>query len=174
MQSIYENQFLRNHVFKLVHDKPEKQATHNWTVTVLSHGANKLHQTSLALQPVLQSCCQLSWENQSWTNPAPAGQPRTAALFFLLLLEQISYSQVLLYSNLAFHQPLTTKRNSSCCWNFWLRVRGFFVCHFSGCLWRVLVLSKHHRKQKEAEIMNFTFEKSQFLKQNVLPFEEAG
>lgn len=35
--------------FKLVHNKPEKQVTHNWTVTVLSHGVNKLHQISLAL-----------------------------------------------------------------------------------------------------------------------------
>lgn len=33
--------------FKLVHNKPEKQVTHNWTVTVLSHGVNKLHQISL-------------------------------------------------------------------------------------------------------------------------------
>jgi len=92
MQSIYESSFLHYLVFKLVYGEPEKQVTHNWTVTALSHGANKLHQTSLALQPVLQSCGQLSWENESRTNPAPAGQPRTAALLlFFLLFEQISY-----------------------------------------------------------------------------------
>lgn len=60
MQSIYETSSFIILFFKLVHNKPEKQVTHNWTVTVLSHGVNKLHQISLALQPAPQSCCQLS------------------------------------------------------------------------------------------------------------------
>lgn len=36
-----------------------------------------------------------------------------------------------------------------------------------------MILSKQRRQQKEAEIMSFTFEKSQFLKQTIPPFEEA-
>lgn len=74
----------------------------------------------------------------------------------IIIREDQLHSQVLQYSNWAFHQPLTTKRNSSCCWNFQLWGWGVF-CHFSGCLGRVVVLSRKHRQPMEAEIIHFTF-----------------
>lgn len=78
--------------------------------------------------------------------------------FIIIITDQLQ-SQMLLYSNPAFHQPLTIKGNSGCCcWSIWLRVWGFFVCSFSGCLWRVVALSKQHRQQNEEEIMNFAYE----------------